>query len=392
MGPDADNKVAKICERYRDMKIIKLLSSLLVLSAILTCTPAYASEKIPEVSAKGACLMVAESGQVLYEKNSDKKLPMASTTKLMTALVACERCDLSKPVEVSPDAVGIEGSSVYLKPGEKLLMEELLYALLLESANDAAVAIAIEVSGSIEAFAEHMNETAQRIGMESTHFTNPHGLDDEAHYTTAADLAMLGVCALKNDSLRRIVSTQRKTISMADGEGTRLLVNHNKLLRTYDGAVGMKTGFTKRSGRCLVSAACRDGVTLVAVTLSAPNDWADHAEMLDYGFETVERVTPAEERQVHFDLPVVGGEESSVRLSNRDRVTLVLPKGQRVTVRIEADRFIAAPVNVGDALGKAVFYVDGREVAQLPLFAEHAVAERPGKESFFERLLRFIGR
>ena len=216
---------------------------------------------------------------------------MASTTKIMTALVAIENCPIDKMVTVSPEAVGVEGSSVYLKANEKISMESLLYALLLSSANDAAAAIAYEVAGGIPEFAELMNEKAKSLGLENTHFANPHGLDDAEHYTTARELALIARAALENETFSKIVSTKKKTISIHDGEESRLLVNHNRLLFEYDDVVGVKTGYTKKCGRTLVSAAEKDGVHLIAVTLSDGNDWVDHRAMLDYGYEKIECVT-----------------------------------------------------------------------------------------------------
>lgn len=373
-------------------RAVAAVASVAVLLCAFSAQSFAASEKTPEVSAKSAVLIEAESGSIIYEKNSDEKLPMASTTKIMTALVALEHGDMEKNVEVKEDAVGIEGSSIYLRCGEVILMRDLVYGLMLESANDAAAAIAYEISGGIEPFACLMNEMADKLGLENTHFTNPHGLDDEDHYTTASDLARLTAAALKNEEFRTIVSTYKKTIPLNGDEGTRLLLNHNKLLRTYDNAIGVKTGFTKRSGRCLVSAAEQDGVTMIAVTLNAPNDWDDHKKMLDFGFSKYGRVVAAEEGSVFVDLPCIGGDKSSVRCSNTETLALSVPKGARVVTRIEADRYFPAPVKAGDALAKAVFYVDGEVVGSLPLYAEHDVLCSNDEPSLLERILHFLGR
>ncbi len=370
----------------------KILSYILIsaLSAQLSFSASAAKETL-SVSAKSAVLIEADGGDVIFEKNADEKLPMASTTKIMTAVVALENCDAEKTVTVSPDAVGVEGSSVYLEAGEKILMRDLLYAMMLESANDAASAIAIDAAGSIEAFAELMNEKAESLGLSDTHFTNPHGLDDEEHYTSARDLARLTAYALKNPDFRRIVSTWKTTIPLPDGDGTRLLLNHNRLLKSYGPTIGVKTGFTKRSGRCLVSAAERDGVTLIAVTLSDPDDWADHKAMLEYGFERYERRVLAE-KAVSIELPVIGGAASGVRCTSTESPVLTLPKGTRVVMRVEADRFVPAPVKKGDALAKAIFSAEGRDVAQIPLFAVCDVPESTKRLGLFERILQFFGR
>ena len=271
-----------------------LVAFLLVFSlSLLTFCPLRVNAEepaTPSVSAESAVLIEAQSGNVIYSKNTDQRLPMASTTKIITALTALSQAHPDTVITANADAVGVEGSSIYLVEGEALTLEQLLYALLLESANDAAVAIAIGVSGSVEAFAEQMNLLADVLGLQDTHFVNPHGLDHEDHYTTASELAKLTRYALQNELIREIVGTRKTTIPHPGEVGTRLLVNHNKLLRLYEDCIGVKTGFTKRSGRCLVSAAERDGVTLIAVTLNAPNDWNDHTAMLDYGFAKYESV------------------------------------------------------------------------------------------------------
>ena len=259
-----------------------IVSIFLILLFIFYATVVFSAGGI-SLSARSAALYDPSSKTFLYTKNADERLPMASTTKIMTALVAIENASLDQSVAVSDEAIGTEGSSLYLKRGEILSMGDLLRGLMLRSANDAAAAIAYEISGSIEAFAEKMNEKAAIIGAESTHFTNPHGLDDTAHYTTAKDLAIIAAEALGNETFLSIVSTSKYIIKNTDGEA-RLLTNHNKLLSLYDGAIGVKTGFTKKSGRCLVGAAERDGTRLISVTINAPDDWNDHQALLDYGF------------------------------------------------------------------------------------------------------------
>lgn len=337
------------------------------------------------VSAQSAILMEAESGEALFEKSADTRLPMASTTKIMTALVALEHASPETVVTVPREAVGIEGSSIYLFEGEQLTLEQLLYALLLASANDAATAIAYGVAGSVESFATLMNEKAASLGLCDTHFTNPHGLDDPEHYTTARELALIARAALSNDLIRKIVATRKTTIPQNGNEGMRLLVNHNKLLRLYDGAIGVKTGFTKRSGRCLVSAALRDGVTLIAVTLDAPNDWNDHRAMLDAGFASLVCVPLCAENGITAQVPVVGGTVGTVTVSCSDERHLILPvEHGEITASVELSRFLYAPVNAGDAVGRVVWRMDGAIVAQVPLRATESI-EVPKKPNWFRR-------
>ena len=372
------------------------LSSMIIPTQAQKSATDAQADHAPSVSAQSAVLLEAASGNAIYEKDADRPLPMASTTKLMTALVALELSPPSQPIQIPSEAVGVEGSSIYLTEGESLTLEQLLYALLLESANDAAAAIAIALSGSIEAFAEQMNRKADELGLTDTHFTNPHGLDDEDHYTTARELALIARAALNNELLATICGTRKTTIPHVGEDGVRLLVNHNKLLRLYEGCIGMKTGFTKHSGRTLVSAAERDGVTLIAVTLNAPDDWKDHTEMLDYGFSHYQARTLCEAGDLVYSLPLVGGKEDYVLLGNNAKVSLTLPKAaSKIRQILECRRFEYAGVEEGALLGYAVFFSDTdgdgieERLAKVPLYALYTVekAECPsGFWSFWKKL------
>lgn len=340
-----------------------------------------------DISAQSAIVIEASSGETLWSKNCDKPMPMASTTKIMTALVALERCDIQKTVKVSPSAIGVEGSSIYLYAGEELTMENLLYAMLLESANDAAAAIAIEVGGSIEGFAKLMNKKAAELGLKSTSFENPHGLDGENHYTTAKELALITREAMKNESFRKIVSTYKTTIPLNKDEGTRVLINHNKLLKSYDGAIGVKTGFTKKSGRCLVSAAEIDGVEYICVTLNAPSDWSDHEKLLDYASSLYERVTLCDVGEYDYSLPLVNCESGSVTVANKDNLSLILPRERgEIEYVIELPHFYYNGVSQGEELGSLVFYLDGEIIASTPMCAQSTVKQTKNKTNFFERI------
>lgn len=232
---------------------------------------------------KGAVLIEQSSKRVLYDDGKDERCYPASTTKVLTALCVLRHLPLDRIVTVPQEAEGVEGSSIYLKVGQKISVEDLLYGLMLRSGNDAAVALAIETSGSIEKFAELMNETAQSVGAKSSHFVNPHGLHDEMHFTTAYDLALICAEAYENHDFVRIVSTKQRKI-VIDGE-SRYIANKNKLLSRYEGANGVKTGFTKKSGRCLVSGAKRCGMQLIGVVLNHSDMWKDTVRMLDFGFD-----------------------------------------------------------------------------------------------------------
>lgn len=378
----------------------RFLPILLLLSIALLCLPVGAapSGAAPTVSAQSALLLDAEHGLVLYEKDADRRLPMASTTKIMTALTALAHVAPETVIRVTPEAVGVEGSSVYLTAGEELTLQELLYALLLQSANDAAEAIAIGIGGSVAGFADLMNAECDRLGLTDTHFANPHGLDAEDHYTTARELAIITREALAVPLLRQIVGTVKATIPQGDQPDARLLVNHNKLLRTYDGAIGVKTGFTKKSGRCLVSAAERDGLTLIAVTLNAPDDWRDHAAMLDYGFAQYQAVSLCRAGDSAGTLPVTGGEADTAALRYAESRTAMLPVGHKpITVTVEAPHFLFAPVGADTACGEAVYSCDldgdgkAEEIARVPLVTGASVARtEPEKHGFFDRLKRIF--
>ena len=265
------------------MKKIALLTALLSIIFLGIPCPC-AAEPIPKISARSACLYDMDADSFIINKEMNTRLPMASTTKIMTALLAIELCELDATVTIPREAVGIEGSSVYLREGDEIKIKDLVYSVLLQSANDAATALAIYISGDERSFADLMNARAREIGLFNTCFENPHGLDSDNHYTTAHDLALLAATAVKNEAFLEIASTYRYRFDLSGA--TRVLINHNKLIRAYPDTYGVKTGYTKKSGRCLVSYASRNNKNLICVTLNAPSDWSDHKNMLDYGFAT----------------------------------------------------------------------------------------------------------
>ncbi|MCR5682400.1 MAG: D-alanyl-D-alanine carboxypeptidase [Clostridiales bacterium] len=360
----------------------RILTVCLLLALVIpTMIPAHAAE----VSAASAILIEASTGTPLYEKDADRRLPMASTTKIMTALVVLEHTAPDTQIEVPAEACSIEGSSIYLRPSERITAEDLLWAVLLESANDAAAALAVSVGGSIEGFAAMMNEKAEVLGLADTHFTNPHGLDDEEHYTTARDLAKLAVAAMAHPAFRTMVAARRHTIEREDG--TRVLLNHNRLLRLSEDVVGVKTGFTRKSGRCLVSAAERDGVALVCVTLNAPDDWNDHLGLYEEGFSRTHSVTLAEPGVFSHEIPCPHAYDGTVTVSNPAGLTRVffgeIPAIEAV---VEAKRLLLEDVEEGDVLGRVVFRTASGDVGSVPLTAEECAAA-PKKPSFFDRFI-----
>ncbi len=340
-------------------------------------------------TAAGSAVLLDASGsevRTLWEQNADKRRGPASTTKIMTALVAAEKMPLSTKVTIPKEAVGIEGSSVYLTEGEVFTLEELLCCTLLESANDAATAVAIAVGGSVEEFAALMNEKCAELGLTDTHFTNPHGLDHEEHYTTARELGIIAAAALENEALKKIFSTYKMTVSAPDG-GVRLLINHNRLLKSIDGCIGVKTGYTKSNGRCLVSAAERDGLRLIAVTLDDGNDWHDHTLMLEAGFEAYERVELFGYTNIVLpEITVVGGEQTRLRTALTEKVYATLPKSSaRIECKIECIPSLSAPISRCTDAGEIIFLSNGKEIARTRLVTAYSAAKKKEK-GFWEKI------
>ena len=335
----------------------------LLLAACLLCGRAGAVD----TSATAAILMDVDSGRVLYERNAGARMLIASTTKLLTALVAIRDGNLADTVKVSREAAYTEGSSMYLKEGEELTLETLLYGLLLCSGNDAAVAVAEHVGGSVEGFVERMNDTALALGMEHSSFANPNGLDHEDHYSTARDMALLARAAVENETLLRIAST--RTVSI----GGRTMTNHNKLLGYLDGCVGLKTGYTRAAGRTLVSCAERNGQRLVAVTLQDGNDWADHQSLYEYGYAAYPARRAAQLGHALSQAAVKGGMRDTVSLIAADSFAWPLAQGEALETEIRLDRELTAPLRAGAQVGQAVFTLNGREVGRVALLCGETV-------------------
>ncbi len=335
---------------------------------------------------RSAILIEAETGRVLYEKNAHEPLPMASTTKVMTALVALENGNLSDTVTASRNAFGVPGTSIYLSEGEKLTLEEMLYGLMLQSGNDAAVAIAEHIGGSVENFCRMMTARAEALGCENTVFSSPHGLPCDNHHTTAWDLSLIAREALKNETFRCIVSTQRASIPWANHDYNRVLNNKNKLLSTYPGAIGVKTGYTKAAGRCLVFAAEREEMTLIGVVLNCP-EWFDEAtEMLDEGFAAWQRVTLLSKGEAVRQLPVENGVQDSVTVRAAADVAAPVPVDTWPDLVIDLPDFLPAGVEEGQIVGEARLTDGGETIARIPLCAGEAVPA----ETFRSRIFRIL--
>lgn len=348
----------------------------------------------PEVSAQSAVVLTADTGTVLFEKDGHTPRPVASTTKIMTALLALEAAqERGDPlVDITQEMVAVEGSSMGLQAGDSISLTGLAAGMLLASGNDAANAAALYLDASLESFAARMNQRAAALGMEDTHFVTPSGLDGEdaqglGHLSTAYDMALLARAALEDQAFRQLCSSPSLAVEFAEPVKRVTYTNHNKLLTQYQGCVGVKTGFTKEAGRCLVSAAERDGALLIAVTLNAPNDWQDHTALLDYGFSQVEPYQLAG-GDVRLTVPVVGSpvEVMSLRGSNGGEVTLPLGQGAQVERVVHAPKFLYAPVEAGEQVGEICWYLEGQLLGSAPLTAAGAAPLQEKAPSLWERL------
>ncbi len=339
------------------------------MAAALLAAVLFFPVKAGAISAESAIVMDAGTGRIIYEKQADKQSLIASTTKIMTALLVCEQCNVLDRMKIPAEAVGIEGSSIYLKEGEVLTLQELLYGLMLHSGNDAATALAIYCGGTVEGFAQLMNDKAHRLGMTGTHFENPHGLDSPGHYSTARDMAILAAYAMKNPIFAQTVSA--KTVTA----GGRSLRNHNKLLWQLEGAEGVKTGYTKAAGRILVSSALRDGRRLIAVTMNDPNDWQDHCTLLEDGFAdfTVQQLVKAGECLGYAQ--VAGGTAGSVELIAAEDFFYALAQEEVPQLVLPKPGFVYAPVVQGQEAGHCHICLDEQTVGSIRIIYGQTVEQ-----------------
>ena len=337
--------------------------------------------KTRAISAKRAYVLDAVSGRVLFETNSDQQSLIASTTKIMTALIVCEQCNVLDRMRIPKEAVGIEGSSMYLKEGEVLTLQELLYGLMLSSGNDAAVALAIYCGGTVEDFAELMNDKARILGLHNTHFVNPNGLDAPGHYSTARDLAVLAAYAMENPIFQRTVSAKQVRV------GERCLRNHNKLLWQVDGADGVKTGFTKAAGRILVSSAQRDARRIIAVTIDDPDDWRDHAKLHEDGFSRYEirNIVSAGDRMGTVE--VVGGESSRVEVLAAEDFSYALAPEEKTQLAIPGPGFVYAPAVAGADSGVGYVLINGKAIGKIKtVFGDTVEQIKTEEKSFWQKI------
>ena len=367
--------------------ITAALMAAIVMFSLSGNTQAEPERDTVDVSAGGVMLMDARTHKVLYAKTAHEKLPMASTTKIMTAILAIEAGNLDALVTVPQEAYGVEGSSMYLRLGEQISMRDLLYGLMLVSGNDAAVAIAVHVGGSVEGFAALMNAKAASLGAHNTHFVTPNGLPDPDHYTTAYDLALIACYAMQNETFREIVGTTY--YQTTTGEIARTVKNKNKILWEYEGGNGVKTGYTMAAGKCLVFAAEREGMQLVGVVLNCPDMFPSAKRLLDYGFETYQQETlvAADERIAR--VRVTGGKKNALEVAAKNDIIILVKDGDSTTVRTVVNLAgpVEAPVEKGDVLGTLEVWEDGRVLAETELVAAETV-ESSAYLDYLERLFK----
>lgn len=345
-----------------------------VIFFLLAETVACADAEI-SVQAKAAILIEADSGRVLYEFNADERLPMASTTKIMTALIAVEHCSMDEIVTAGPNASGVEGTSIYLSEGEQLTMRQMLEGLMLRSGNDAAVAIAEHIAGDVQTFADLMNRRAELLDADA-YFVTPNGLDQGGHSASARAMALIARAAMQNETFRELVSMQEAIIPWVDSEYSRVLRNKNRLLKEYDGATGIKTGFTSKAGRCLVFSAEREGMELIGVVLNCP-DWFEEAEkLLDWGFANFSRQICAQAGEKVAEAKILNGQKESVSLCAQETLVFPIGKADRWNVELSVRDELEAPVQAGEAAGYMSVVIDGEEAARTALIAAQAVEQR----------------
>lgn len=339
------------------------------------------SVEVNAVSAEKAIVMDCDTGHVLYEKNADSRSLIASTTKIMTALIVCEQSNVLDRVRIPKAAVGIEGSSLYLKEGEILTVQELLYGLMLHSGNDAAVALAIYCGGTLNGFVQLMNDKATKLGMEQTHFQNPHGLDAPHHYATARDLAILASYAMKNPIFRQTVSTKSTSIT------NRTLRNHNKLLWRVSGVDGVKTGYTKAAGRILVSSAYRNGRRIAVVTINAPSDWMDHEALINGSFACYREQQVVTKGDCLRYVDITGGETECVSLIAADDLYCMVADWEEPQILLQEFGPIYAPVSEGEYAGIAYVQVGTAVIGKVSLLYGETIEQKTeNKVPFWKKL------
>lgn len=381
-------------------KLCSVVAAVLIMIGVLPFRGEDAfCTKEPEISAKAAVLISADTGEIIYERSSSQKLPMASTTKIMTVLLCLESGDLYEEFVVDSDAIKVEGSSMGLREGDIVTKYALCCGMLLPSGNDAANAAAVRIAGSIDAFADMMNDRAREMGLSRTFFVTPSGLEGEGHGSSAYDMAILAREALKNETFREICSQTSIQLEFGNPPYKRWLKNTNKLLTMCDGVYGVKTGFTDEAGRCLVSACERDGMELICVTLNDRNDWEDHSKLYDYGFGCVKKTEVSFPET--FELDLAGAAKDKLIVAPGELPFMLTSLGYEpgdIGIRVIAPPFVYAPVSKGEEAAQLEISFRGREVTRIPLYAQEdaevkkkASPKKKQSKNWLKKLISKVG-
>lgn len=372
----------------------KIVCVIMSVIAVVLCPISAAAQTGSDVgiSAQAYVLYCADNGKIISSKNENKRMKPASTTKIMTSLLALEEASsLNKKVEFTEDMTA-EGSSMYLKTGDIVTLKDLAAGMMMASGNDAANAAALSISGSFEKFAEKMNQRADQIGMKNTHFVTPSGLDDDNHYSTALDMAVLMSYALENEEFAKLTSQKSATVEFIEPQSkVTTYANHNRLLSLYEYCIGGKTGYTMSAGRCLVSAAKKDGLTLVCVTFNDRNDWNDHIALYDYGFGEYSMYS-SDDTDFFADIPCVGGEKDILSVTGEKPVSIVVEASEIDSVKrqVYIDSFLYAPISRGEEVGKIKYLKDGKVIAENSIVAVGSVNALKENKNIFIKIKEFF--
>lgn len=364
------------------------ITVLLLVGSVGTVCAAQA----PATGAEAFVLYCVENNSVVFSKRPDKRMKPASTTKLMTTLLTLEEAAKNNRTVTFTQEMIAEGSSMYLKVGEQVRLSDLAVGMMLCSGNDAANAAALAIGGSVKAFANRMNTRAGQIGMTHTHFVTPSGLDDPEHYTTAADLALLMAEGLRSKAFAELTFQKSAAVRFVKPSDKCVTYNnHNRLLRMYKDCIGGKTGYTEAAGRCLVSAARRDNVTLICVTLNDRSDWDDHIALYDEGFSRLYGAQSGDS-SVRLKVPCVGGEQDTLTVAAGRDAVFVVPRGseKRIQRKVYLEPFLYAPVRAGDTPGRIDYLLDGKRLDSVPLKAVNSVSAKAVKKTIIQKIKEFF--
>ncbi len=368
-------------------KVVSIVLCVVLVFSFSICSSA--EEKIEvDVSAEAYVLYCVDNGKVLISNNENKKMKPASTTKIMTSLITLEEAASNNKKVKFTDEMIAEGSSMYLKIGDVVTLKDLAAGMMMASGNDAANAAALSICKSVEKFSDRMNERAKQIGMKNTHFITPSGLDDENHYSTAYDMALLMTYALENEDFAKLTSQKNATVSFIEPSSKKTTYsNHNRLLSMYEHCIGGKTGYTMAAGRCLVSAAKKDGLTLVCVTLNDRNDWNDHVALYEYGFSEYS-CYKSEDTAFFADIPCTGSNKDSLVVTGEKDASIVVAHDDKSKIerKIYIDSFLYAPIKKHEVVGRIEYLIDGKKIAETNLISVERINSIKENKNIFTKI------